>query len=102
MCSSEKSINNWLVMKCLKSRGWPDITGVGEKTYQVCFPWLGLVSVVVVPHGGLDPVHGQPDPPVSLTTYHRQRAASPVYNGPGLSFPLAESHHSCTSPLPPH
>ena len=34
--------------------------GEGEgETHQVSFPWLGLVSVVVVPHGGLDPVHGE-------------------------------------------
>ena len=55
-------------LRC-EERGW------GEETYQVCFPGLRLVSVVVVPHGGLDPVHGEvaaDQPPVSLTPYHRQ------------------------------
>ena len=50
--------------------------GEGEgETHQVSFPRLGLVSVVVVPHGGLDPVHGEvaaDQPPVSLAPYHRQ------------------------------
>ena len=63
----------------MKLRGWPDVNRYEkrgeEETYQVGFPGLGLVSVVVVPHGGLDPVHGEvaaDQPPVSLAPYHRQ------------------------------
>ena len=55
------------------------------ETHQVSFPGLRLVSVVVVPHGGLDPVHDVPGLTSSLSHNLSQtaRAGRPVQSTMG-------------------